>query len=509
VDQSLRLAALASAAVPGLDPIAVQQVFLGEEEHFDVAFIQDSQQRRWVIRAPRSEVDAARMDASLAMLGLLVRRVPFAVPAAKGFAPIPGIGRASVHSYIPGEPIDLAALHPGHPLTAELGRVIAMIHNIDRALYDEAGLPAYDAESYRKRHLAEIDRGAATGRVPAGLLARWEEALDDVRLWRFAPTPVHGALHGGNVLVTFPDRADTTKATIRGVIGWESAKIADPADDFAALVASTRAEVVDSVFHAYAQVRVERPDPHLLARARLASELELLGQLMRAVSNRDDVVTEALTARLRRLDDAVHDERLAKRLRIVPATPVSEYAPPPAPREVQGGGQAGGDPLGGEQVGTEQSADKPTAGERAHDDPDDDLATSEITPAQLGFEDDEHSGGAGDPDGADPDEAPGPGGSREPADQPASHGDATDVIDVIEHDVIEHEGSGETGSEHEGSGDAGSDESHDDERHDHESADDESPEHERAEPQEHGDAEPPGEDGSEGDGSEQDGSKSR
>ncbi len=108
MDQSLRLAALASAAVPGLDPIAVQQVFLGEEEHFDVAFIQDSQQRRWVIRAPRSEVDAARMDASLAMLGLLVRRVPFAVPAAKGFAPIPGIGRASVHSYIPGEPIDLA-----------------------------------------------------------------------------------------------------------------------------------------------------------------------------------------------------------------------------------------------------------------------------------------------------------------------------------------------------------------------------------------------------------------
>lgn len=394
--------------MPGLDPIAVQEVFLGEEEHFDVAFIQDSQQRRWVIRAPRTEVAAARMDASLAMLALLVRRVPFAVPAAKGFAPIPKIGRAAVHSYIPGEPVDLAALHPGHALTAELGRVIAMVHNVDRALYDEAGLPAYDAEAYRKRHLAEIDRGAATGRVPAGLLARWEEALDDVRLWRFAPVPVHGSLHGGQVLVTFPDRSDTAKATIRGVTGWESAKIADPADDFAALVASTRSEVVDAVFAAYSQVRVERPDQHLLARARLASELDLLAQLMRAVSSRDEVVTEALTARLRRLDDAVHDERHARRLRIVPAAPVSGYAAPTEPwtsaRAPKAEGEAEARPTG--TTGTPESR----PGESN---------VGEVTPADA--EPDHHDLQA----------------EASPAGRDGTPDDATDVIDVVEPD---HEG---------------------------------------------------------------------
>ncbi len=322
VDRSLRLAALASAAVPGLDPISVQEVVLGDEEQFDVAFIQDSQQRRWVIRSPRSEVAAARMDASMAMLGLLVRRVPFAVPAAKGYAPVKDIGRAAVHGYIPGDPLDLGALQPSDSVTAELGRTIAMIHNVDRALYDEAGLPAYEAQAYRKRHLAEIDRGAATGRVPAGLLARWEEALDDVRLWRFAPTPIHGSLSGSTLLVSFPDPKDAGRATIRGVTGWESAQVADPADDFAALVASTRQDVVDAVFHAYKQVRVERPDEHLLARARLVSELEMLGALLRAVRSRNEVTTEAITARLRRLDDAVHDERYARSLRIVPAGPV-------------------------------------------------------------------------------------------------------------------------------------------------------------------------------------------
>ena len=305
--------------MPGLDPIAVQEVVSGADEHFDVAFIQDTQQRRWVIRAPRDEISAAHMDASLAMLALLHRRVPFAVPAAKGFAPIAGVGRAAVHSYIPGHPLDLTALRPSHPLTAELGRTIALIHNVDRALFDEAGLPAYDAEAYRRRHLAEIDRGAATGRVPAGLLARWEEALDDVRLWRFAPTPVHGALSGSDVLVAFPDPTDSTTAAIRGVTGWENAKVADPADDFATLVQGAAPEVVEAVLRAYVHVRVERPDEHLLARARLVGELELLAALLRAVTSRDEVTTEAATARLRRLDDAVHHETQARRLRIVPA----------------------------------------------------------------------------------------------------------------------------------------------------------------------------------------------
>jgi macrolide phosphotransferase len=352
VDRSLRLAALASAAVPGLDPIAVQEV-VGGDEDFEVAFIQDTQQRRWVVRAPRNEVAAAHMDASLAMLALLVRRVPFAVPAAKGFAPVAGIGRAAVYSYIPGHPLDLSALQPRHPATADLGRTIAMIHNVDRGLFEEAGLPSYAAEEYRIRHLAEIDRGAATGRVPAGLLSRWEEALDDVRLWRFAPTPVHGALSGSDVLVTFPNPTDAERATVRGVTGWEAAKVADPADDFAGLLAASHPGVVDAVLAAYVNVRVERPDEHLLARARLVSELALLGALLRAVAARDEVATEATTARLRRLDDTVHSEGASRRLRIVPSGPSG------APSEVEGRSRTHAGPPGARSPGTKNGGSGP------------------------------------------------------------------------------------------------------------------------------------------------------
>ena len=453
VDHSLRLAALASAAVPGLDPISVQEIVLGDDEPFDVAFIQDSRQRRWVIRAPRTEVAAARMDASLAMLGLLSRRVPFAVPAAEGFAPIEHIGRAAVHSYIPGNPLDFAALHPAHPVTAELGRTIAMIHNVERALFDEAGLPSYEAEEYRQRHLAEIDRGAATGRVPAGLLARWEEALDDVRLWRFAPTPIHGSLDGSAFLVTFPDPKDATRATIRGVTGWEAAQIADPADDFAGLVGRTRSEVVDAVFAAYSQVRVERPDDHVLARARLVSELQMLAQLLNAVAARDEVSTEALTARLRRLDDAVHDERQSRRLQIVPTAPATASASSSAATSTSS--QTA-------KSATESPADSPPRGLRWGRQEPAVSAPSPATPAdsqhtEPSAENADHDDDAAWEVGPDGDD----GNDDDAPDVDATDVDATDVIETVppgdddDHDEDESpdddpaaESSDDDGSEH-------------------------------------------------------------
>ena len=103
-------------------------------------------------------------------------------------------------------------------------------------LYEEAGLPSYDADTYRTRRLSELDRAAATGHVPTGLLARWEAALEDVSLWRFAPTPTHGDLAGEQVLAVFEDDEDASTGRVRAFTGWEDAKVADPADDFAALV---------------------------------------------------------------------------------------------------------------------------------------------------------------------------------------------------------------------------------------------------------------------------------
>src|SRR5690606_14783787 len=128
-----------------------------------------------------------------------------------------------------------------------------------------AGLPDYDAESYRRRRLSEVDEAARTGHLPARLLRRWEHALEDVSLWRFPTTPVHGDLTEEHVLVDGRD--------VVGIIDWSEARVADPADDLAWLLAVTSPAACEAVINHYAQARTGTVDDAFDARATLASEL--------------------------------------------------------------------------------------------------------------------------------------------------------------------------------------------------------------------------------------------
>ena len=324
------LAALASAAVPGLDPAAARAVRAAVSADFDVAFVTDTQDRRWVVRVPRTPMAGARMENSVALLALLARRVPFQVPVPKGFTDVPE-GRAAVYPYLPGTPLRLGGLPAGPGLAGAVGTAIAALHNVDRRLYDEAGLPSYDSDAYRARRLADIDRGAATGQVPSALLSRWENALEDVTLWRFAPTPIHGDLGGEQLLAVFASDLDAATGTITGVTGWEDAKVADPADDFATLVDQASPAAVESVLEAYAAQRTEPADPQLLRRARLAGELRLLARLLAAVTASSSELTRGYAAALRRLDDRVDPRDLqAPAPTVVAPKPVLVAAPAPA-----------------------------------------------------------------------------------------------------------------------------------------------------------------------------------
>src|SRR5580765_3297306 len=339
---SLLLAALASVAVPGLDPVSVELVPSDPQHDYDLAFVTDSTDRRWMVRAPRTAAAAARMEMSLALLPLLARRVPFGVPAPKGFVALKEGGRACVYPALPGHTVDFTAIPAGRGLAVELGRAIAALHNLDARLFDEAGLPAYDPDAYRTRRLADLDRAAATGRVPTTLLTRWESALEDVNLWRFAPTPIHGDLTGDQVLAVFTDEEDASTGTIKAFTGWEGAKVADPADDFAGLVAEADPETLETVLEAYAHARVERPDANLLVRARLASELGLLAELTRALTAGWDEAADAHTAALRRLDDEVHAQDAAeddyRRTSLAPTSATSGSRRPTASRSPRSSG---------------------------------------------------------------------------------------------------------------------------------------------------------------------------
>lgn len=277
--------------MPGLDVYDVLRSPHSDAD-FDVVVVKDSTGQRWIVRAPRRAAAGAALEAERGLLKALGRAhdtglISFDVPRPKGAASMSGSddGRAIVYSEVPGAPLVMARLEPGPGLAANLGRALAEIHELPPTLVEDEGLPTYDAEQYRQRRLAELDAGIHTGKIPPRLADRWERQLENVSWWRFEPCVVHGDLGEHQIMVSGD--------TVRGVVDWMDARVADPADDLAWLVASAPEDIVDAVVEAYQMRRRETPDAHLLDRARLASELALLRWLMYGVrTDNADVIAD-------------------------------------------------------------------------------------------------------------------------------------------------------------------------------------------------------------------------
>jgi aminoglycoside phosphotransferase (APT) family kinase protein len=280
----------------GLEPVSTQ-THIQHDLEVDAALVQDDLGRRWLVRAPRNPAAGARMDAEGRLLAELAGWLPFAAPEISGTATLPEGGLVVVYRELSGHSLNLAELQPGPGLAAAVGRAIAAVHELPERLIENAGLPVYSAEYHRQRRLAEVDRAAATGHVPAALLQRWEQALEEVGAWRFVPCVVHGDLAAENVLVDDDD--------VVAIQEWGQTRVADPADDLAWLVVGASEAAVSSVLEAYSATRRLPPDQDLVKRARLAGELAVVRWLLHGVSVQDETIINDAVAMLTELDAAV------------------------------------------------------------------------------------------------------------------------------------------------------------------------------------------------------------
>ncbi|WP_226345129.1 phosphotransferase [Agilicoccus flavus] len=383
--RSHHLAALAAAAVPGLRPVAVEEVADRVGERFRVAFVEDHEGRRWVVRLPGDAVAAALQDESADLLHLLAPRLPFAVPEPQGAVSLRDGRRAVVYPLIPGDPVSFAALPPGPGPATHLGRAVAAVHDIDRRLYEEADVPDYDATQLRTRRQVDVDRGAATGLVPTGLLNRWERMLDDVSWWRFAPTAVHGRLEESHVLFRFDDPDDASRCAVVGVTSWEGAHVGDPAEDLAEVFTKADPEAFASVLRAYGDARSEPADAHLVDRCRLLGELRLLSDLLAARNLGDRRHVTAATASLRALDDLVSAPGTSgnRAHTVADRLPLDFDSSPAQESWYRAGSPVGGVAVGGDDTARPARADQSDQSDDDRDGPQDPLATQLVDTSEI------------------------------------------------------------------------------------------------------------------------------
>lgn len=285
----IELAAIASAAVPGLSPVAASYE-PDDSADFDSALLIDGDRKRWRVRAPKHIEASTRLETELLVLRAFAPAIraelPFLLPTVAGTVRI-GDLTTFVYSHMAGRVAGLDALAHGGTATAkEIGMAMAAVHNLPAALVQQADLPSYTANEFRQRRLNELDQAATTGKIPASLLRRWEHALEDIALWRFNPCVVHGDMHEDNILF---DSGQLTAIT-----GWTDLRIGDPADDFAWLIALEDQSFADAVQESYSAARAGALDRHLLRRAALSAEFALAQWLVRGVAAADaSMIAEA------------------------------------------------------------------------------------------------------------------------------------------------------------------------------------------------------------------------
>lgn len=285
----MELAALATRAVPGLSPTGVADA-ADDARDFTSAVVTDASGNRWRVRSPHHPRAAMRLETEVQVLrgfSTTVRaELPFRVPSVAGATRVDEM-RIFVYNHLPGtaKPLEKLVEEPDELITS-LGRTTAAIHGLSPTVVDSAQLPRYSAERIRQRRLNELDAAAASGKVPAALLRRWERAMEDKELWGFTPTVVHGDLHEDNLLIE--------GSRVVAVTGWTDLHLGDPADDLAWLIAAPKPAFSAAVMAAYREHLTGEADEHLLRRAALSAEFALAQWLVRGQSeSNEQMVSEA------------------------------------------------------------------------------------------------------------------------------------------------------------------------------------------------------------------------
>ena len=315
------LAALATVAVPRLEVAGLRPPQFSDEV-LSVTGLIDTSGDRWMVVCPHDTVGGLDMEAQNAVLERLGKahdfsKIPFEIPRPAGFTRTPEGDRVMVHRDLGGRVMETSDFDDPHLLPASLGNALAALHNLPELIYTGVNLPAYSAIECRDRHQAVLDEAAQEVVIPANLWDRWEESLENLSLWRFLPSPIHGDLSETSIHVDH--------GRVCALTGFSSAHVGDPAVDIAWVFARASDEFLERFHEAYQQTRSEK-DLHLLERAELLSELAVVRWLVHGLHSDDSEIVDEARAMLADLSASIGEAPSAKRHEEADVAPVDTEA---------------------------------------------------------------------------------------------------------------------------------------------------------------------------------------
>lgn len=315
----LILAALAKDAVPQFDFAQVKHLDGGSSGAFDAALLTAKSGEHFVVRMANSATAGTELETEIRAIKtfspVIRLNLPFEISQIVGDTQDAQGQRAMVFNFVYGNPIEISRIEAVSELTLSIASAISAIHKLPTELVQNAGFPELDSSSNLKYRVAELDKAAQTGKVPPILLQRWEGALEDVNLFRYQPTVIHGSLNGHSVL--------ELDGKVSGVLHWSGLRISDPAEDLAWILGGAAPELSRNLVARYYESR-PGADSNLWPRALLYSELELTRWLLHGYSTGNQEIIEDAVGMLLVLTEEVETGK-AERIHAAPlATAIAQ-----------------------------------------------------------------------------------------------------------------------------------------------------------------------------------------
>ncbi|MCT1801342.1 MAG: aminoglycoside phosphotransferase [Kocuria rhizophila] len=271
LDDALGLAAL--HALP-LSPNGATVVEAGLD--YRVIMATDETGHRWVLRVPRRPDVSEGMAAEIRILDFVaptLRSEKVAVPDWQIRTP-----ELIAYPALPGAP-GLTLSDAGEPIwhmdpasqdyAVRLGRLLARLHSLDAMEARTAGIEVRSPEQVRQTWQDDINRVSREFTVAPALSEAWHSWVGDDICWPDRTVMTHGEIYPAHVLLD-------QDGAITGVLDWTTARVDDPARDFAFQYGAAGDEILQVTLDAYEQAGGHL-HPGLAAQSRHLWEASPLG----------------------------------------------------------------------------------------------------------------------------------------------------------------------------------------------------------------------------------------
>ena len=179
--------------------------------------------------------------------------------------------------HVDGDAISLKSLTSQQCVAA--GTAIAAIHRMRGGFLKAAQYRAYTAQDIQFQLTSWIRNLEDAGHIPSEIIENWKDIIATDGLWNFHACPVHGGLSSGDIIFMGD--------SISAIRHWENIQINDPARDLAWIFTHLDKSHRNNFIAAYSRVMGNHLDNMIWLRAGLWTQMEQVGEYMRALTNAD------------------------------------------------------------------------------------------------------------------------------------------------------------------------------------------------------------------------------